>query len=171
VYTRSHNVKSVLAQGHRVLFYSQFTRTLDVLEAWLHKRGHGHQRIDGAVRGGDRQARIDKFNSDEANVAFLLSTRAGGLGINLATADTVVIFDSDWNPHNDTQAQARWQFFRRWVSSWLLRQQSACHSAQRLHKRSDLALVVQQQSVPAIGHRYADTHSKAHFLLVLPHCA
>jgi chromodomain-helicase-DNA-binding protein 4 len=93
-------------QGHRVLIYSQFTSALDVLEAWVSKRGWGYQRIDGTVRGGDRQHRIDRFNNDhETNWVFLLSTRAGGLGINLATADTVVIFDSDWNPHNDIQAQ------------------------------------------------------------------
>ena len=56
----------------------------------------------------ERQARIDRFNTQpEAYCCFLLSTRAGGLGINLATADTVIIFDSDWNPHNDLQAQAR----------------------------------------------------------------
>jgi chromodomain-helicase-DNA-binding protein 4 len=89
-----------------VLIYSQFTRTLDVLEAWLLKRGWGFQRIDGKVRGGDRQTRIDRFNNDPSLYwVFLLSTRAGGLGINLATADTVIIFDSDWNPHNDIQAQ------------------------------------------------------------------
>lgn len=93
-------------QGHRVLIYSQFTRTLDVLACWLAKRRWGFQRIDGSVRGGERQARIDRFNNDSAAFwIFLLSTRAGGLGINLATANTVVIFDSDWNPHNDIQAQ------------------------------------------------------------------
>ena len=61
-----------------------------------------------AAAAQDRQVRIDRFNSDPASFCcFLLSTRAGGLGINLATADTVIIFDSDWNPHNDLQAQAR----------------------------------------------------------------
>ena len=78
-----------------MLLYSQFTRTLDMLAAWLHKRAIGFQRIDGSVSGRERQARIDAFNNDpKRNAAFLLSTRAGGMGINLATADTVVIFDS-----------------------------------------------------------------------------
>ena len=66
------------------------------------------QRLDGSVRGDDRKEAIDHFNSERSpDFCFLLSTRAGGLGVNLATADTVVIFDSDWNPQNDLQAQAR----------------------------------------------------------------
>lgn len=64
--------------------------------------------MDGTITGGDRQEAIDRFNAPNApQFAFLLSTRAGGLGINLATADTVIIFDSDWNPHNDIQAFSR----------------------------------------------------------------
>ncbi|GLI68202.1 hypothetical protein VaNZ11_012548, partial [Volvox africanus] len=94
--------------GHRLIIFSQFTRTLDLLEEWLLGRGFGYLRIDGTVAGAERQKRIDRFNQQpDAYFCFLLSTRAGGLGINLATADTVVIFDSDWNPHNDLQAQAR----------------------------------------------------------------
>ncbi|GFR51659.1 hypothetical protein Agub_g14095, partial [Astrephomene gubernaculifera] len=94
--------------GHRLIIFSQFTRTLDLLEEWLLGRGLGYLRIDGTVAGAERQKRIDRFNAQpDAYFAFLLSTRAGGLGINLATADTVIIFDSDWNPHNDLQAQAR----------------------------------------------------------------
>lgn len=167
------------AAGHRVLVYSQFTRTLDVLEDWINGRGWGYERIDGertkmvhlkmnraglmlwlelhafasldifcidqchadnlaakfatnflqippnilcflalllvicnivpgAVAGTERQKRVDNFNNHpDKKFVFLLSTRAGGLGINLATADTVVIYDSDWNPHNDLQALAR----------------------------------------------------------------
>ena len=96
------------ARGHRVLIYSQFTRVLDVLEDWLRPMRLQFERIDGGVSGMQRQARIDRFNAPGSPVfAFLLSTRAGGLGINLATADTVIIFDSDWNPHADAQAAAR----------------------------------------------------------------
>lgn len=81
---------------------------LDLLEEWLMGRQWGYLRIDGSVGGVERQSRIDKFNLEQDKYfIFLLSTRAGGLGINLATADTVVIYDSDWNPHNDIQAQAR----------------------------------------------------------------
>lgn len=95
-------------RGHRVLIYSQFTTLLDLLEEWLTARQWGYQRIDGSVSGADRQSRIDQFNRRPAdNFVFLLSTKAGGLGINLASADTVIIYDSDWNPHNDLQAQAR----------------------------------------------------------------
>ncbi|EFJ45932.1 hypothetical protein VOLCADRAFT_30242, partial [Volvox carteri f. nagariensis] len=94
--------------GHRLIIFSQFTRTLDLLEEWLVGRGLGYMRIDGTVAGSERQKRIDRFNQHpDSYFCFLLSTRAGGLGINLATADTVIIFDSDWNPHNDLQAQAR----------------------------------------------------------------
>lgn len=95
-------------RGHRVLIYSQFTTLLDLLEDWLTGRKWGYQRIDGSVSGAERQSRIDQFNKRPAdNFVFLLSTKAGGLGINLASADTVIIYDSDWNPHNDLQAQAR----------------------------------------------------------------
>ena len=94
--------------GHRVLIYSQFTTLLNLLEEWLAARQWGFQRIDGSVASAERQSRIDQFNTRPAdNFVFLLSTKAGGLGINLASADTVVIYDSDWNPHNDLQAQAR----------------------------------------------------------------
>ncbi|GAX74493.1 hypothetical protein CEUSTIGMA_g1942.t1 [Chlamydomonas eustigma] len=101
-------VSQLIKEGHRILIYSQFTRTLDILEDWLRGRKWGHVRIDGSIAGAERQRRIDRFNllPDQYSV-FLLSTRAGGLGINLATADTVIIYDSDWNPHNDLQAQAR----------------------------------------------------------------
>eukprot|EP00192_Tetraselmis_astigmatica_P001503 CAMPEP_0117687286 /NCGR_PEP_ID=MMETSP0804-20121206/23042_1 /TAXON_ID=1074897 /ORGANISM="Tetraselmis astigmatica, Strain CCMP880" /LENGTH=1720 /DNA_ID=CAMNT_0005499315 /DNA_START=24 /DNA_END=5186 /DNA_ORIENTATION=- len=97
------------AAGHRVLIYSQFSRMLDILEDWLAGAGWGgYCRIDGSVSSAARQLRIDRFNKErDSYFCFLLSTRAGGLGINLATADTVIIFDSDWNPHNDLQAQAR----------------------------------------------------------------
>ena len=65
------------------------------------------ERLDGRIRGNDRQKSIDRFNNDENSFVFLLSTRAGGVGINLTAADTVIIFDSDWNPQNDVQAMAR----------------------------------------------------------------
>ncbi|KAH8939040.1 hypothetical protein BDL97_15G016300 [Sphagnum fallax] len=96
------------ADGHRVLIYSQFTRMLDILEDWIHEKKWGYERIDGKINGAERQVRIDRFNApNSTKFCFLLSTRAGGLGINLATADTVIIYDSDWNPHADLQAMAR----------------------------------------------------------------
>lgn len=95
-------------QGHRVLIFSQMTKMLDILEDFLEGEGYKYERIDGGITGTIRQEAIDRFNAPGApQFVFLLSTRAGGLGINLATADTVIIYDSDWNPHNDIQAFSR----------------------------------------------------------------
>ncbi|XWS70486.1 hypothetical protein CRYUN_Cryun03dG0052200 [Craigia yunnanensis] len=95
-------------QGHRVLIYSQFQHMLDLLEDYCTYKNWQYERIDGKVGGAERQIRIDRFNAKHSSrFCFLLSTRAGGLGINLATADTVIIYDSDWNPHADLQAMAR----------------------------------------------------------------
>uniref|UniRef100_A0A8D3E4Y0 Chromodomain helicase DNA binding protein 3 n=1 Tax=Scophthalmus maximus TaxID=52904 RepID=A0A8D3E4Y0_SCOMX len=101
-------LRKLKEQGHRVLVFSQMTKMLDLLEDFLDYEGYKYERIDGGVTGALRQEAIDRFNAPGAcQFCFLLSTRAGGLGINLATADTVVIFDSDWNPHNDIQAFSR----------------------------------------------------------------
>ncbi|TGO54034.1 hypothetical protein BOTNAR_0279g00080 [Botryotinia narcissicola] len=94
--------------NHRVLIFSQMVKMLDILGDYLQLRGYQFQRLDGTVAAGPRRQAIDHFNADGSNdFCFLLSTRAGGLGINLMTADTVVIFDSDWNPQADLQAMAR----------------------------------------------------------------
>ncbi|KAI6200928.1 hypothetical protein M3Y96_00786800 [Aphelenchoides besseyi] len=94
--------------GHRVLIFSQMTKMLDILEDLCENEGYRYERIDGSITGQSRQDAIDRFNAPGAKqFVFLLSTRAGGLGINLATADTVIIYDSDWNPHADTQAFSR----------------------------------------------------------------
>ncbi|KAJ7356040.1 choline dehydrogenase 7 [Desmophyllum pertusum] len=94
--------------GHKVLVFSQMVRCLDILEDYLVHMRYPYERIDGRVRGNLRQAAIDRFSKpDSDRFVFLLCTRAGGLGINLTAADTVIIFDSDWNPQNDIQAQAR----------------------------------------------------------------
>merc|ERR1712045_291329 len=101
-------LKKLKEQGHRVLVFSQMTKMLDLLEDYLDGMGYKYERIDGGITGTVRQEAIDRFNDKKADqFVFLLSTRAGGLGINLATADTVVIYDSDWNPHNDIQAFSR----------------------------------------------------------------
>ncbi|XP_030750203.1 chromodomain-helicase-DNA-binding protein Mi-2 homolog isoform X2 [Sitophilus oryzae] len=101
-------LKILKDQGHRVLIFSQMTKMLDILEDFLDGEGYKYERIDGAITGNQRQEAIDRFNAPGApQFVFLLSTRAGGLGINLATADTVIIYDSDWNPHNDIQAFSR----------------------------------------------------------------
>lgn len=94
--------------GHRVLIFSQMVKMLDILEDYLIRRKYPFERIDGRIRGNLRQAAIDRYcRPDSDRFVFLLCTKAGGLGINLVAADTCIIYDSDWNPQNDLQAQAR----------------------------------------------------------------
>uniref|UniRef100_A0A8D8MGQ8 Chromodomain-helicase-DNA-binding protein Mi-2 homolog n=2 Tax=Culex pipiens TaxID=7175 RepID=A0A8D8MGQ8_CULPI len=101
-------LKQLKETGHRVLIFSQMTKMLDIMEDFLEGIGYKYERIDGGITGTLRQEAIDRFNAPGAQqFCFLLSTKAGGLGINLATADTVIIYDSDWNPHNDIQAFSR----------------------------------------------------------------
>jgi len=95
------------AQGHKVLLFSQMTKLLDIVEDYMNHRQYSFRRLDGQVKLRERQQGIDEFNSDSSVFCYLLSTRAGGLGINLIAADTIVIFDSDWNPHVDSQAMDR----------------------------------------------------------------
>ncbi|KAJ1408276.1 SNF2 family N-terminal domain-containing protein [Ochromonadaceae sp. CCMP2298] len=96
------------AEGHRVLIFSQMTSLLDLLEDYLATQQHAYVRFDGSTKLEERQSCIDQFNEKDSDLfIFLISTRAGGLGINLTAADTVILFDSDWNPHQDSQAQDR----------------------------------------------------------------
>jgi ATP-dependent DNA helicase len=101
----------LIRRGHKVLIFSQFTTTLDLLGHYLDLRSWNYARIDGSVAQTDRQDQILAFNKPsskkEAVDMFILSTRAGGQGINLAAADTVILFDSDWNPQQDLQAMDR----------------------------------------------------------------
>lgn len=99
------------AEGSKVLIFSQMTSLMDILEDYLHLQSHAYVRFDGSTKLAERQRCIDEFNSKDSDVfVFLLSTRAGGLGINLTAADTVILFDSDWNPHQDSQAQVNQAF-------------------------------------------------------------
>ena len=93
--------------GHRVLIFSQMTKLLDILQDYCAWKKYRTCRIDGSTKLAGRQTAIDTFNGNSDIFVFLLSTRAGGLGINLTGADTVILFDSDWNPHQDSQAQDR----------------------------------------------------------------
>ncbi|KAJ3264367.1 hypothetical protein HDU77_008671 [Chytriomyces hyalinus] len=96
------------ANGSRVLLFSQMSRMLDILEDYCGFRGFDYCRIDGNTAHEDRISSIDEFNAPESKkFIFLLTTRAGGLGINLATADIVVMYDNDWNPQVDLQAEDR----------------------------------------------------------------
>ena len=99
---------ALFKKGHKVLIFSQFKMQLDILEDYCSiLRKWNVCRIDGSVAQDDRRQQIDLFNNDKKYKLFLLSTRAGGQGINLAAADTVILFDSDWNPQQDLQAQDR----------------------------------------------------------------
>ncbi|NXJ06849.1 SMCA1 protein, partial [Odontophorus gujanensis] len=95
-------------QGSRVLLFSQMTRLLDILEDYCMWRGYEYCRLDGQTPHEEREEAIDTFNApNSSKFIFMLSTRAGGLGINLATADVVILYDSDWNPQVDLQAMDR----------------------------------------------------------------
>lgn len=101
-------LKKLQEQGSRVLIFSQMTRMLDILEDYCHWRGYNYCRLDGQTPHEDRTKMIDEYNAEgSTKFIFMLSTRAGGLGINLATADVVIIYDSDWNPQMDLQAMDR----------------------------------------------------------------
>ncbi|CAB1327271.1 unnamed protein product [Coregonus sp. 'balchen'] len=96
------------AQGSRVLIFSQMTRMLDILEDYCMWRNFGYCRLDGQTPHEERQISINAYNEEDSpKFIFMLSTRAGGLGINLATADVVILYDSDWNPQVDLQAMDR----------------------------------------------------------------
>ncbi|XP_076997308.1 helicase SRCAP isoform X4 [Tamandua tetradactyla] len=100
-------LRQLKAEGHRVLIFTQMTRMLDVLEQFLTYHGHLYLRLDGSTRVEQRQALMERFNADKRIFCFILSTRSGGVGVNLTGADTVVFYDSDWNPTMDAQAQDR----------------------------------------------------------------
>uniref|UniRef100_A0AAY4EH61 Proliferation-associated SNF2-like protein n=1 Tax=Denticeps clupeoides TaxID=299321 RepID=A0AAY4EH61_9TELE len=94
-------------RGHKVLIFSQMTSLLDILMDYCYLRDYKYSRLDGKMKIAERDENIRKFSEDPEIFLFLLSTRAGGLGINLTAADTVIIYDSDWNPQADLQAQDR----------------------------------------------------------------
>jgi DNA helicase INO80 len=100
-------LKELKAGDHRVLLYFQMTRMIDLMEEYLTYRNYKYCRLDGSTKLEDRRDTVADFQSDNSIFVFLLSTRAGGLGINLTSADTVIFYDSDWNPTIDSQAMDR----------------------------------------------------------------
>ncbi|ETN80443.1 protein, SNF2 family, partial [Necator americanus] len=94
-------------KGDKVLIFSQFTSMLDILEVYMQIRGYAYKRLDGSTPVMERQEMINEFNNDEELFVFLLSTRAGGLGINLTSANHIILHDIDFNPYNDKQAEDR----------------------------------------------------------------
>ncbi|KAI0047777.1 hypothetical protein FA95DRAFT_1540877 [Auriscalpium vulgare] len=100
-------LKDYTKEGRRVLIFSQFTQILDILQAVLRREKVKYLLLTGSTAVDVRQSLVDEFNDDESIPVFLLSTKAGGMGINLTAASVVILFDQDFNPHNDKQAQDR----------------------------------------------------------------
>lgn len=100
-------LQDLVPNGHRALIFTQMTKVLDILEQFLNIHGYRYLRLDGATKIEDRQLLTERFNRDPKIPVFILSTRSGGLGINLTGADTVIFYDSDWNPAMDKQCQDR----------------------------------------------------------------
>lgn len=100
-------LRDLQAGGHRALIFTQMTRVLDILEQFLNIHGHRYLRLDGATKIENRQILTERFNNDNRILVFILSSRSGGLGINLTGADTVIFYDLDWNPAMDKQCQDR----------------------------------------------------------------
>jgi len=100
-------LRDLIDGGHRALIFTQMTRVLDILEIFLNFHGYRYLRLDGATKIEQRQIMTERFNSDNKIPVFILSSRSGGLGINLTGADTVIFYDSDWNPCMDKQCQDR----------------------------------------------------------------
>lgn len=100
-------LRDLQAGGHRALIFTQMTKVLDILEQFLNIHGHRYLRLDGSTKIEQRQILTDRFNNDPRILCFILSSRSGGLGINLTGADTVIFYDLDWNPAMDKQCQDR----------------------------------------------------------------
>ncbi|BHF71983.1 protein antigen binding [Sparganum proliferum] len=100
-------LRELMSGNHRVLLFTQMARMLDILEQFLAYHGYRYLRLDGTTKVEQRQVLMERFNMDSRIFVFILSTRSGGLGINLTGADTVIFYDSDWNPTMDAQAQDR----------------------------------------------------------------
>ncbi|KAL3090210.1 hypothetical protein niasHS_006662 [Heterodera schachtii] len=100
-------LESLFSNKHRCLIFTQMSRMLDILQAFLSYHNYKYFRLDGSTHIDQRQAMMERFNSDNSVFCFILSTRSGGVGVNLTGADTVIFYDSDWNPTMDAQAQDR----------------------------------------------------------------
>ncbi|XP_057423280.1 protein PHOTOPERIOD-INDEPENDENT EARLY FLOWERING 1 isoform X3 [Lotus japonicus] len=100
-------LRKLKSEGHRALIFTQMTKMLDILEAFINLYGYTYMRLDGSTPPEERQTLMQRFNTNPKYFLFILSTRSGGVGINLVGADTVIFYDSDWNPAMDQQAQDR----------------------------------------------------------------
>ncbi|BBN10806.1 hypothetical protein Mp_5g06580 [Marchantia polymorpha subsp. ruderalis] len=138
------------AANHRVLLFSTMTRLLDVMEDYLIWRNYRYLRLDGGTGGTERGALIEKFNAPQSEAfIFLLSIRAGGIGINLQAADTVIIFDTDWNPQVDLQAQARAHRIGQKRDVLVLRMETVHTVEEQVRAAAEYKLGVANQSITA----------------------
>lgn len=150
----------LLPAGHKVLVFSQMTAMLDVLASYLEARGIAHCRLDGSVSWQERQVAVATFNSDPEHKVFLLSTRAGGLGINLTAADTCVLYDSDWNPQQDLQAMDRCHRIGQRSPVLVLRLASAHSVEGRLLARARAKLQLERLVIKSGAFLHADDDGK-----------
>lgn len=98
----------LIETGHKVLIFSQFTQTIDIMKLYFYYRNIAYLILDGRTKDDERKKCLERFNEkDSTEKVFVLSTKAGGLGLNLQVSDTVILFDSDWNPQMDEQAKDR----------------------------------------------------------------
>ncbi|KAK9075578.1 hypothetical protein SSX86_003903 [Deinandra increscens subsp. villosa] len=138
------------ATDHRILLFSTMTRLLDVMEDYLYWKQYKYLRLDGHTSGGDRGALIDQFNNPGSPFfIFLLSIRAGGVGVNLQAADTVIIFDTDWNPQVDLQAQARAHRIGQKKDVLVLRLETVKSVEEQVRASAEHKLGVANQSITA----------------------
>lgn len=171
-------LKKAKAQGSRVLIFSQMSRLLDIMEDYCLFRDYKYCRIDGQTLHEDRVAAIDEYNKpDSEKFVFLLTTRAGGLGINLTTADWVILYDSDWNPQADLQAmdrahrigQTKQVYVYRFVTENAIEEKVLERAAQKL--RLDQLVIQQGRSGAQAAEQAAKTATKDDLVSMIRHGA
>merc|ERR1712060_429338 len=146
--------------GHKVLIFSQMTKMLDLLKHYLSELGFQPCRIDGSVHIDDRRRQMKAFNEDPEYFVFLLSTRAGGLGINLTGADTCIIYDSDWNPHQDLQAMDRCHRIGQTKPVHVYRLATANSVEGKMLKRANSKLMLEKLVITSGGFSAPSTNKK-----------
>ncbi|GAM90862.1 hypothetical protein ANO11243_089080 [Dothideomycetidae sp. 11243] len=158
-------LKQLKAGGHRVLLYFQMTRMIDLMEEYLTYRNYKYCRLDGSTKLEDRRDTVAAFQSSNEIFVFLLSTRAGGLGINLTAADTVIFYDSDWNPTIDSQAMDRAHRLGQTRQVTVYRLITRGTIEERIRKRAlqkeEVQRVVISGGAPAGGDRVVDFNARS----------
>eukprot|EP01122_Echinamoeba_exundans_P009931 TRINITY_DN357_c1_g1_i3.p1 TRINITY_DN357_c1_g1~~TRINITY_DN357_c1_g1_i3.p1 ORF type:complete len:2409 (-),score=504.45 TRINITY_DN357_c1_g1_i3:56-7282(-) len=166
---RERILPKLKASGHRVLMFSQMTATMNLMEEYFKMRGYTYMRLDGGVKSDDRGQLLADFNAPNSPYfIFILSTRAGGLGLNLQTADTVILFDSDWNPQADLQAQDRAHRIGQKNAVLVLRLCTINSIEERVLERANYKLDMDQKIIEAgMFHKNASAEDRRTFLLSL----